>query len=75
MFEYRIEFQIHRAAEDGGEFEEIGFGSSGGWSTIDMCAHMLSSAVQNGSWETENGQPDPEDVMAEIAAASADADR
>lgn len=68
MTEYRIEFQIQRCAEDGSEFEEIGFGSSGGWSTIDQCAHMLSSAVQNGEWETEKGQPDPDEVMAELAA-------
>ena len=28
--EYRIEYQIQKAV-DGGEFEEIGFGSSGGY--------------------------------------------
>ena len=42
--EYRIEYQIQRSI-DGGEFEEIGFGSSGGWGDIDQAVHMASSAV------------------------------
>ena len=67
--EYRIEFQIHRASEEGGEFEEIGFGSSGSWDSTDQCAHVIESAVQNGEWETDPGQPDPDEVMAEQRAA------
>ncbi len=59
--EYRIEYQIQKAV-DGGEFEEIGFGSSGGWSTVDQAMHMASSAVQNREWETEPGHPEPEEV-------------
>jgi hypothetical protein len=66
---YRIEFQIQRCTEDGGDFEEIGFGSSGGWSSIDQAVHILSSAVENGLWETEKGQPDPDEVLAEIEQA------
>lgn len=59
--EYRIEYQIQRSI-DGGEFDEIGFGSSGGCSDVDQAAHMVSSAVQNREWETEPGQPEPEEV-------------
>lgn len=68
MAEYRIEFVIQRAGKDGDDFEEIGFGSSGAWRDLDQCAHMLTSAVQNGVWETEAGQPDPADVMKDHGA-------
>lgn len=59
--EYRIEYQIQRSI-DGSEFDEIGFGSSGGWSDVDQAAHMVSSAVQSREWETAPGQPEPEEV-------------
>ena len=59
--EYRIEYQIQRSA-DGEDFEEIGFGSSGEWSDVDQAMHMAASAVQNREWETEQGQPEPEEV-------------
>jgi hypothetical protein len=67
--EYRIEYQIQRASEPGGDFEEIGFGSSGAWDNLDMCTHMISSDLPGGGWETEPGQPDPADVLADIAKA------
>jgi hypothetical protein len=57
--EYRIEFQIQRFTPGRDDFEEIGFGSSGAWESTDPAAHMLVSAVQNGIWETEAGQPEP----------------
>lgn len=62
--EFRIEFSItrRRASQDEDDFTEIGFGSSGAWSTIDQCAHMVISAVQNKEWETTEGMPDPEEV-------------
>lgn len=50
--EYRIEYSIQRCRESDDDFVEIGFGSSGAWSDLDQCAHILSSAVQNGKWET-----------------------
>jgi hypothetical protein len=68
--EYRIEFQIQRCTDEDGDFVEIGFGSSGGWSDLDMCAHMVATAVQTGAWETEPGQPDPNDVTDAIERAS-----
>ena len=64
MTEYRIEFQIQRATADGEDFEEIGFGSSGAWDTIDQAVYSLESSVCNGIWETEKGQPDPDDALA-----------
>jgi hypothetical protein len=54
---YRIDFQIQRADAEGGEFEEIGFGSCSAWGTLDEAVHMLSWAVQNGCWETERRAP------------------
>lgn len=65
--EYRIEFTIQRRT-DGGDFEDIGFGSSGAWDTPSECAHMVTSAVQNDEWETEPGMPDPDEVRAALAA-------
>ena len=68
MTEYRIEFAIQRrrATDDEDDFTEIGFGSSGAWGSLDACAHMLVSAVQNGEWEKEAGMPSPDDVLSEI---------
>jgi len=50
--EYRIEYSIQCASEEGDEFEEIGFGSSGAWDDIAAAAHMLSSGIDNEGWET-----------------------
>lgn len=60
---YRIEFSIQRAEDDGDEFVEIGFGSSGSWGSLNACTHMIDSAVCNGEWETTPEMPRPEDVM------------
>jgi hypothetical protein len=70
--DFRIEYQIQRRTEGDDDFVEIGFGSSGEWHSIDQCAHMLSSAVGNGEWETEPGQPDPDDVLADLPVPGAD---
>lgn len=51
MAQYRVEYTIV-ASDDGFETEqEIGFGSSGTWSSVDECAHMVVSDLQNGTWE------------------------
>lgn len=65
--EFRIEFSItrRRRGADEDDFAEIGFGSSGVWSSIDQCAHMVTSAVQNKEWETSEGMPDPDDAERE----------
>lgn len=62
--EFRIEFTIQRRQDgaDDDDFTEIGFGSSGAWSTVDQAGHMLLSAVQNREWETTEGMPEPTDV-------------
>jgi hypothetical protein len=66
--EYRIEYTIQRrlAGTDMDDFEDIGFGSSGGWLTIDHAAHMAASAIQNREWETEPGMPDPSEADVEV---------
>jgi hypothetical protein len=65
--EFRIEYTItrRRAGQDEDDFTEIGFGSSGAWSTIDQCAHRVTSAVQNKEWETSESMPDPDDAERE----------
>ena len=62
MAEYRIEYSLQRAEDDDGEFTEIGFGSSGGWGSLDEACHMLTSGVVNYDWETEGGHPDPDEI-------------
>ena len=58
--EYRIEYSIQRSHPDG-DFEEVGFGSSGTWDGIDAALHAVSSDIQSRTWETEPGMPEPED--------------
>jgi hypothetical protein len=60
--DYRIEYTIFRRLDGEEDFTEIGFGSSGEWSSPDQAAHMVNSDVQNGGWETEAGMPDPAEV-------------
>jgi hypothetical protein len=60
--EYRIEYTITRRRGGEADFTEIGFGSSGAWSDVDQCAHILSSSIQNRQWETEAGMPAPREV-------------
>lgn len=69
--EYRIEYTIQRTVGDpeDQDFEEIGFGSSGVWSSLDQAAHILATAIQTAEWETEHGMPEPTDVLADIERA------
>lgn len=60
MTEYRIEYTITMRRDGEDDFEEIGFGSSGAWATVDQAAHMLESAVEHREWETSEGMPDPD---------------
>lgn len=60
--EFRIEYTIQRADEEGGEFRDVGFGSSGAWDRIDAALYAVESDVQNRSWETEGDMPDPADA-------------
>ncbi len=60
--EYRVEFTLQRRLPDEDDFTEIGFGSSGAWESLDQCTHMVGSAVTNGEWETEPGQPEPSTI-------------
>ena len=62
MTEFRIEYTIQRRDEDDKDFVDIGFGSSGGWSTINAASHAIESDIQNRSWEIEPHMPDPEDA-------------
>jgi len=67
LSEYRIEFVIQRqrpGKDD--DFTEIGFGSSGSWSDLRAAVYAISSVIDNYEWETERGQPDPEDIRAEL---------
>jgi hypothetical protein len=60
--EYRIEFTVQRRRDGEEDFSDIGFGSSGTWSSVDHCAYMIETDVQHRQWETEPGMPDPDGV-------------
>lgn len=62
MGSFRIEYVIQRAPSWEGEYEEVGFGSSGGWNTIDAALYAVQSDIQNRQWETEPGMPSPEEA-------------
>lgn len=61
--EYRIEYQIQRQLPGQDDFTEVGFGSSGGWGSIDAALFSLESYVSRGQWETTEGMPDPEEMF------------
>ena len=52
------------------DYTEIGFGSSGGWSSPEACAYAVGSDIQNYCWETERGMPDPDETRADIEGES-----
>lgn len=70
--EFRIEYTIQRCDEDGGDFYDVGFGSSGGWNGINAALYAVESAVQNREWETEPGMPEPRDAETHVSAVAAD---
>ena len=59
---YRIDYTITRRLPDEEDFAEIGFGSSGAWSSLDAAAYAIESDIQNGTWETLPGQPNPSEL-------------
>lgn len=67
--EYRIDYTITRRGPSDEDFEEIGFGSSGAWETIDAAEHAMGSDVENYQWETSGDMPDPQEIKAEIESA------
>ena len=67
--EYRIEYAVQRRLPGEEDFTEIGFGSSSGANDLDAAVYAIESDVCNGHWETEPGQPDPDEIMADIQRA------
>lgn len=51
--EFRVEYVINQSDDGFTTENEVGFGSSGTWGSIEECAHMVMSDLQNGIWETE----------------------
>ena len=67
--EYRITYAIQRQRDGEDDFTEIGFGSSSSWDDLDAALYDIQSGVSHGEWETEPGQPDPDEVLREIEEA------
>ena len=68
--EYEITYSLRRRQPDDDDYTEIGFGSSGGWSSPEACAYAVGSYIQNYCWETECGMPDPDETRADIEGES-----
>ena len=64
--EYEITYSLRRRQTCDDDYTEIGFGSSGGWSSLEACAYAVGSDIQNYCWETERGMPDPDEIRADI---------
>lgn len=62
MTEYRITFTIERAEDGSDDWQEVGFGSSSAWESIDAAEYDMGSIIQSREWETEPGMPDPDDL-------------
>jgi len=60
--DFRITFSIQRQRPQDDDFVEVGFGSSGCWDDVDSALHDLESIIQRGEWETEPGQPAPDEL-------------
>jgi len=60
--EYRIEFRITRRRGTEDDFAEVGFGSTGACESVNDAAYEVESMIQNQIWETESGQPNPEEL-------------
>lgn len=58
---YRIEYSIQRGP-DGGDYDEIGFGTSFSHATIGAALYDVQSFIQNRQWETTEGMPEPEEM-------------
>lgn len=62
MAEFRITYTIERRAGDGGDFTEIGFGSSSAAGSVDSAAYDVQAQIENRVWETTGDMPEPEQV-------------
>lgn len=65
MSSYRIEFSIQHAEDDGGDYDEIGFGTSFSHATIDAALYDVDSIIQNDMWETSGDMPEPSETRPE----------
>ena len=61
-YDYRIIYTITRAPIDSDDWEEIGFGSSCSWGSVNAAAFDVDSQVQSRDWQTDPGMPEPSDV-------------
>jgi hypothetical protein len=59
---FRIDYTITYRGPDDDDFREIGFGSTGGWATVDAAAYEMESNIQRREWETSGDMPDPSAV-------------
>lgn len=60
--EFRIEYVVQRRLPGDEDFDDVGFGSSGAWASVDEAVRMVASDVQNRTWEAEPGMPNPDTV-------------
>ena len=64
--EYEIIYTLRRRMADEEDFSDIGFSTSGAWTSPEQCAHIVTSDIQNYRWETEGDMPDPGQIKADL---------
>ena len=52
IYGLRIDYSIMAQLEDGGDFEEVGFGGTTGGTSLAECAFEISGNLQNDTWES-----------------------
>ena len=63
IYGLRIDYSIMAQLEDGGDFEEVGFGGTTEGTSLAECAHEISSSLHNDIWETTGDHVDPLELL------------
>lgn len=63
IYGLRIDYSIMAQLEDGGDFEEVGFGGTSECASLAECAHEINSNLQNDIWESTGEHVDPLELL------------
>ena len=68
IYGLRIDYSIMAQLEDGGDFEEVGFGGTTGGTSLAECAFEISGNLQNDIWESAGEHVDPLELLEAMCA-------
>ena len=63
IYGLRIDYSIMAQFEDGGDFEEVGFGGTTEGTSLAECAFEISGNLQNDIWESTGEHVDPLELL------------